>query len=351
MSDRQLLGHVKVQSGKLLLVDMGVLNLWCHDNPPQVPEVIMPESSTDAANSAQDFHIEGPDAEKAGRLFGRQWHPLYLYDIPGNGINEFKRLFEDFLKQQKLRATLVSIEPRVTHRKRIDQALSAGNGAGEVFFSGITAVALEGIPCGTQLPVYGTRMDQGEYANRWREIYLEITEGVVAGSRAVGEVAVDTARLMFVDADALAEWKHDETIDGCADFVFWGQDARDVVTTFNAGKLPDGTFGWMNLPVHHVVEMGLAVQEYMQNANLKLAIDFRPHSHHYDLMSQIRSSDTESGTMELAENEACAFMTSWGDGYFPVFEDQDSGGKAVRLRIDLGNEQTLKRIESLGVST
>jgi len=31
----------------------------------------------------------------------------------------------------------------------------------------------------------------------------------------------------------------------------------------------------------------------------KVAIDFRPHSHHWQLMQQVRASTSESGTVEL----------------------------------------------------
>jgi hypothetical protein len=36
-------------------------------------------------------------------------------------------------------------------------------------------------------------------------------------------------------------------------------------------------------------------------------------------------------------------MTSWGDGFFPVYRDVDAGGKLVRVCIDLGNEKIVQR--------
>ena len=72
--------------------------------------------------------------------------------------------------------------------------------------------------------------------------------------------------------------------------------------------------------------------------------DFRPHSHHYDVLRKMRTSETGVAVIEVAGARMCAFFTSWGDGAFPVVADLDAEGDLLRLRLDLGNEQTVSRL-------
>ena len=75
----------------------------------------------------------------------------------------------------------------------------------------------------------------------------------------------------------------------------------------------------------------------------KFATDFRPHSHHFLAMKQVRTTPTESGTVEVGGARVCIFMTSWGDGFFPVYRDVDARGRLVRVCIDLGNDEIVQR--------
>ena len=81
----------------------------------------------------------------------------------------------------------------------------------------------------------------------------------VARSELAGTVAVDEARLMFADIDALGQWQHEKPLDGKADFVFWGRDAERAAQTTGAADLGDGQWGWLNLPVRETVQRGIAV--------------------------------------------------------------------------------------------
>jgi hypothetical protein len=125
-------------------------------------------------------------------------------------------------------------------------------------------------------------------------------------------------------------------MDGKADFVFWGRDAAEAARQAKAPALGDGEFGWRNLPADQAARLGIAVEEQRQ-MGLRFATDFRPHSHHYYVMDQIRTTPTGSATLEVGGTRLCAFNTTWGDGCFPVFRDLDSQGALVRLRIELGD--------------
>jgi hypothetical protein len=80
------------------------------------------------------------------------------------------------------------------------------------------------------------------------------------------------------------------------------------------------------------------------SGTLMFATDFRPHSHHYYAMRQVRSTPTESGMIDVGGARMCVFMTSWGDGIYPVVCDLDENGLLLRVRLELGN---LSRQESV----
>lgn len=200
----------------------------------------------------------------------------------------------------------------------------------------IPAIEVSGIPVGTPLEVRGWRVAPGSDASRWdRVAVVADAEAVVSSRELLGEAMVDWARLMIADARALAAWEHEEPLDGRADFVFWGRDAGLLAAAMGAPELDDGHHGWLDLEVHDCAERGKEVEGLKASNGWLLATDFRPHSHHYRVLEQIRSTPTESGTVEVGGAEMCAFMTTWGDGLYPVFRDLDRHGQLVQLRIQL----------------
>ena len=136
------------------------------------------------------------------------------------------------------------------------------------------------------------------------------------------------------DFDVLDAWHHEDSLDGLADFVFWGRDAEKAALTLNAPALSAKEFGWTNLPVETVQERGAAVEEHQLTNNLKLATDFRPHSHHWQVMRDSRTSSTESGMTDVDGVQVCNFMTTWGDGIFEVHRDLSNSDELVQIRIE-----------------
>jgi hypothetical protein len=341
------LGHVTVPSGVVLVIDTGLLHFWSHDRKPVMPEWAADEQTVAAANGQVDFRIDGPDAEKAGRLFDRQWNPFYLFDIPPHGVDPIRTSFRKCIEEHGLDARLVQLDRRISHRERIDLMLKTAP-AGEVQFQGLWACAVSGVPAGGKLEVFGEHMPEEPYSHRWRSVWLECRPGAeVAHSERAGYVMVEEARLMFADVDALGAWKQDEPLDGKADFVFWGRDAREAAAHTDAEQLSEDQWGWRDLPVREAAEKAEEFEQLCADNDWKMARDFRPHSHHHAVMSLVRASATDSGTITVGGASMTTFMTRWGDGIYPVLRELDAEGRLVRIRVDLGNEDTVKRMQAV----
>ncbi len=172
--------------------------------------------------------------------------------------------------------------------------------------------------------------------DRWHRVVIACRPQMRIGrSEKVGIVAVDYARLLIADVDALAAWQHKESSDGLADYLFWGRDADLVASAVGAPQLESGEYGWLNLPEEVAQERGLAVEGYRDEHSAKVTGDYRPHSDHWRVMTPTRTSETESATIELAGTKVCNFMTAWDDGLFEVYRDLSEFGELVQIRIEM----------------
>jgi hypothetical protein len=297
-------------------------------------------------NNAFDLAIHGPDALVAGHGLGRSTNPLYLYDQPAEGLAELESAFGKLVRERKLDASIRMLAERVPHRRRVDLALEAGGGAAGVQFHGLSAVAVGGLPRDRLLPVMGEWMPPDKYAGCWRRVWVEVRDGVLASTRRIGDVYVDMARLMAVDADALGAWDDEESQDGKADIVFWGRDAVAVAEDVGAPAVKDGlqseVFGWADLPFDDAFALGKRL-DALHGGERRFAFDFRPHTHHWQVMHDVRATRTQSGVLDLAGARLCMFMTTWGDGEFPVEVDLDAAGELLRVRIDVGCDAIVER--------
>jgi hypothetical protein len=343
MSRIEKLGFVTTNSGVLIVIDTGYLNLWSHEKSPVMPEgVLDSESATARANSFVDLRIVGSDAERAGRMLDMSWHPLYVYDQPPHH-SDLEQKLNKLAHENRLDARLEVLPDRIPHRKRAELALEYGRGAGEVQFHGVWAAAVAGVPVCETLLVLAERSSTAE--DRWKRVLIECRpQERVEKTEKVGSVGVDYARLLVADADVLGIWKHEESLDGMADYVFWGRDAENVAFALNAPQLAVHEFGWINVAVDIAEEKGLSVERFRDEHGLKFASDYRPHSHHWRVMTPTRKSTTESATMELAGTTVCNFMTSWADGVFDVQRDLTKSGDLVRIRIELEERHDTKQV-------
>jgi hypothetical protein len=182
-----------------------------------------------------------------------------------------------------------------------------------------------------------------------RPLWVEMTEesidvilsnAAVAATTRLGTVGVDWARLAFADADSLSDWEHSDAIDGLADVVFWGRSQEEAAQAQSAAPIStpgeSGTYGWTDLPVPEAVAKAQAVLAWSEaEPDRKLMVDFRPHSHHWQVMAQVRASSTGSGVVGVAGARILFVALSQGDGLYPVYADQDAAGNLVAVRVSV----------------
>ncbi len=190
------------------------------------------------------------------------------------------------------------------------------------------------VPKSRALPVVGKRVGTGRFADCWDHVAVKLGKGRVATSKKLGEAGVDFARLVCMDHGALDHWRHEDSLDGRADFVFWGRDAKQLAKAMKARKQPEG-YGWADLPVAEAEARALEAEKLKAANHWLLATDLRPHSHHFHALAAARASKKGAGTIAIGRAKICLFFTSWGDGVFPVFMDSDASGRPVQIRVQL----------------
>jgi len=93
--------------------------------------------------------------------------------------------------------------------------------------------------------------------------------------------------------------------------------------------------------------VGTQTEEVKANRKFLLATDFRPHTHQYFALAQVRATPTGSGTIDVGGARVCVFETTWGDGFFPVFRDLDERGRLARIRVRLQTDETERAMKAV----
>jgi hypothetical protein len=172
---------------------------------------------------------------------------------------------------------------------------------------------------------------------------VNLSDEPVAGSRPLGSIGVDCGRLVFADADALSGWIHDDPIDGLADVVFWGRDQAAVAAEFAAtrtGTRGDDHYGWLNLPVQQAHAKAVALQQWRNGVpDQMFAFDFRPHSHHWQVMADVRASEHDAATIDVGGDRLMFAMTSVGDGFFPVHVEYSASGAPIAIQMTIQSDE------------
>ncbi|MDH6451105.1 MULTISPECIES: hypothetical protein [unclassified Streptomyces] len=333
------LGDISCPSGILVVIDGGHLGLWSGErSPAEIDPALLGIDDAAVADDvlgAVDFAVVGPDAAAATVGFGRR-PGVFLHDIPASRATELGARFEAHCLAAGLDAHLEALPGREPHAHRVRRT-AAGGGGGFLMF-GVPVVAVGGVPRDRYLPVSASRVEFGDGTGpRWSEMSVRMSNAPVESSVPLGDVGVDWARLLFGDADALNAWQHEEPVDGLADVAFWGAAADTAATVFGASELgepgEEGVRGWSGLAVPEAMEKARALLRWKEESGSRMAVDFRPHSHHWQVMRQVRASDVEAGTVDVGGARLLCTMTSWGDGCFPVFADLDPSGALVAVRV------------------
>jgi hypothetical protein len=244
-----------------------------------------------------------------------------------------------------LDARLRRLNRRIPHHERARLAVEVGGGAGVVHYNHLWAVVVGGLPAGRMLRIEATPMPQGEFAGRWRTIDVVIDpNAAVAQSLPVQGVMVEHGQMICADVEAFGAFRMWEPLDGLADFVFWGTDAPAIAEKFQASRLDDRNYGWVNVPDAQIHTYAQPVQDWIESQKLHAGVDYRPHCNLEKLNAQIRDTELESGQLDLAGARVCGFSNRWGDGIFTVIRDIDAVGRLVRVRLDVGNEESQSRL-------
>lgn len=326
MADVVELGKITCPSGQLVLTDGGYLSLWSGDRRPEdVPARPGP---------AVDMEIVGPDASAAARSFDRQ-PGTRLYDIPTRGVEEITDAFAKHCRTARLDAGLQVLPHRVPDRERVRHAIASGDPTFLNF--GVPVISVGGISTRSALRVSATAGDWG-----WAEIRIVLSAAPTAQTREFGELRVDHAGLVIGDADALSLWVNEDPIDGLADVVFWGRDEAQLAVELDAPRLTgqgDVGYGWVDLPFQDALDRAHDLDSRRRSSGQPMFnFDFRPHSHHWQIMTKVRANEHEAGTISVGGADVMMAMTSVGDGEFPVHVELDAAGTptAIVVVIDAG---------------
>ena len=108
-------------------------------------------------------------------------------------------------------------------------------------------------------------------------------------------------------------------------------DDNEVAAEFGAGGTgtsgEEDVFGWLNLPIREAQARAVALDDRRQAAPKRMFnYDFRPHSHHWQVMADVRASEGEVATIEVGGARIFFAMTSVGDGFFPIHVERDATG-------------------------
>ena len=202
------------------------------------------------------------------------------------------------------------------------------------------------VPSDRELTITGARVGRGQFADCWDHVSINLADGDVHQSKKLGDAGVDFARLACLDLKALDQWKHEDSLDGLADVVFWGRDDAALAKALRAPKTSEG-YGWRYLDLMDAESKVLEAEILKAENDWLLNVDFRPHSHHFHALAAARANPVGAGGLEVGGSKMLLFFTSWGDGVFPIYLDLDATDRPVRVRIQLATAESSAAIDAV----
>ena len=195
------------------------------------------------------------------------------------------------------------------------------------------------VPRDRELSITGSRVGRGRFADCWDHVAINLADGDVHQTKKLGEAGVDFARLACLDLAALDHWKHEDSLDGLADVVFWGRDDAALAKALRAPKTKEG-YGWRDLDLMDAESKVMEAEILKAENDWMLNVDFRPHSHHFHALAAARANPAGAGGLDVGGTKMLLFFTSWGDGVFPIYMDLDAEDRPVRVRIQLATAES-----------
>lgn len=332
------LGEVDVSDGVLVILDPGLARFWRHDAEPVSPR------KSDARSF--DLVIQGDDATAAGRAYDREFEPLHLYDRTDPEADA--KHFDEFARQRGLRAKASVLVQRVAHTDRARLALEAGDGLGVVKYNGLWAVVVRVPAAVTGAPVVGVPFTEGEFEGRWQHIDVVFDEAAEAAREVeVQGVMVDHGQLLFSGLEPLGQFRMWESLDGLADYVFWGSDAKQLSQAVGAISTGEGQFGWRDVAIEQIGVRANEVQRRIQAEKLRVAVDYRPHCNLERLNAALRQSSEDAAAIRIGDSRVVGCNNRWGDGIFGVTRTTSVTGDTLRVRVNLGTASRQKSMQQL----
>ncbi len=216
-------------------------------------------------------------------------------------------------------------------RASLDASLASGEAL--VHLGGLAFVVVRDLPRG-RFAVTTQLHGPGELLGQRVDVRVELTRAEVASRVPLGRMLVDTARAGFFDLDALPHWNEHTPPNGLADVALWGADGDAVAARVGAPPAARGTHAFVGLPYNDALAIAKELQALRESRRFRFAFDFRPHTHPYFLLAQLRDSVTQGGTIEVGRHSVCGWLTTWGDGWFPVELELDADGEPCGVRVD-----------------
>ena len=328
-------------SGALLLVDAGYLGLWCHDRPPADSRRRARRRRAGGARQRRG----GPAHRGAGRVPRRRarLQPAVAsratsFDIQRQELPSLEASFRRHVLSSRWNAHLVLLPERVTHLHRVDLALAHGNGAGYVQLSGLGCVVVGDLPVDRELEVRGRRMEAGsEYRRQALALgSIECRPEVEVSDRGVARRGDGRSRA----ADrrrrrrALGAWvrtRRRSTARPTSPSLGTRERRRGRAKDRRAAPARGrarlarsaGRGGGRARPVDR--SAGAHAGGRFPPCTAPLPLDG----------AGARRRDRVRARSASAAAQMCGFMTTWGDGMFPVVRELGAGGQLVRIRIEL----------------
>src|SRR3979411_373719 len=142
MSAPQKLGEITCPSGVLVIVDMGLMELWSgrHEPVTRLDDVDDPEGQ---AKATADYFVSGKDAAEVARLAGSS-NFTFLYDYDPQRIEGIAANVASLAKEHGLEARVEREPRRIPHRERVQRV--ADLGGGDFRMEGSWVAALGALP-------------------------------------------------------------------------------------------------------------------------------------------------------------------------------------------------------------